>query len=55
MADFTALNANIAQLKTDAEALINLQGTEDPAIQAGINAAAQAVADIDAEVKAKLP
>ena len=54
MADFSVLNGNIAQLKTDAEALIAKVGVEDPAIQQGIDASAAAVAEIDAEVKAKL-
>jgi len=54
MADFTALNASVAQLKADAEALIALVGQEDPAIQQNIDAAKAAVDAIDVEVKAKL-
>ena len=54
MADFSVLNANIATLKTDAEALIAKVGVEDPSIQQNIDASAAAVAAVDAEVKAKL-
>ena len=54
MADFSVLNANVAQLKTDAEALIAKVGVEDPQIQVAINQAAADVAAIDDEVKAKL-
>jgi len=55
MADFTALNAAVATLKTDAEALIAKVGTEDPAIQQNIDAVTTAVNAIDTEVKTKLP
>lgn len=54
MADFSKLNASVAQLKEDAEALIAKVGVEDPAIQQGIDAAQAAVDAVDAEVKAKL-
>ena len=54
MADFSVLTANVAQLKTDAEALIAKVGVEDPQIQVAINQAASDVAAIDDEVKAKL-
>ena len=55
MADFSKLTTSIATLKTDAEALIAKVGVEDPAIQAGIDAAQVAVDALDAEVKTKLP
>jgi len=55
MADFTKLNTDIATLATDADALIALKPTEDPAIQTGIDAAAAAVQAVDAKVKAALP
>lgn len=55
MADFTVLNANIANLKTDAEALIAKLAAENATVQTGIDAAAAAVAAVDTEVKANLP
>jgi len=55
MADFSKLDADLVQLKSDAEALIAEVGVEDPAIQVGIDAASAQVVAIDAEIKAKLP
>ena len=55
MADFTKLTASVATLKADADALIAKVGVEDPAIQAGIDAAQASVDAIDADVKTKLP
>jgi hypothetical protein len=52
MAAIDNLTANIAQLKTDVDALLALPaGVAEAAVQA----AADAVAAVDAEVKAKLP
>ena len=51
MAAIDTLNANVAQLKTDVEALIaQVAGTSEAQVQA----AADAVAALDAEVQAKL-
>jgi chromosome segregation ATPase len=51
MAAIDTLNTNIAQLKTDIETLLAQPGSSEAQVQA----AAEAVAAIDAEVKAKLP
>ena len=57
MADFSKLDANVAQLDTDVATLIaqgSGTGVEDPAIQAGIDNSASAVAGLDAQVVAAL-
>lgn len=55
MADFSRLTASITTLKGNSEALIAKVGVEDPAIQAGINAAQASVDAINTEVLTKLP
>jgi hypothetical protein len=52
MADFSVLNANVAQLSADVDKLVATQPA-DP--QPQIDAAAQAVADVDAKVVAATP
>ena len=52
MAAIDNLNTNVAALKTDVDALL---AQSSAATEAQIQAAADAVAAVDAEVKAKLP
>lgn len=59
MADFTTLNANVSTLQSAANTLIAAiptgTGVEDPAIQAGIDSAANAVSAVTSQLVAATP